>query len=262
LPQAWLALMPPYDLVRRLETFGAALQAGEPYAFEHRLAGRPDDEWHLTQAVPVRAGSEPVWLGATVRRPEPSPPGVLLPRLGGLRLAVLADPGGAASGAWYDAFSLPDGRLALSVGAVPQARELGERGPGDPAALLRTAIRGAALAGAAPDLVLAAADAALSGAEPARAASALVALYDPRTGLLDHAGAGNPPPRLCDLTAEAAPDALARPPLGRPARLEAEVRTAALRPGSALLLHAGGPLGAGAVILLLSRDLDAAGQAW
>lgn len=234
LPQAWLALLPAYDLVRHLETFAAALRAGERYAFAHRLTGRPDDEWYLTQAVPVRA-DEPVWLGATVPLPWPSRPGdgpgdpaapagsPLPAGVAGLRLELLADPAPPGSGVWCDAFALPGGKLGLAAG----------RAGARVAALARGALRGAALTGAATELVLAAAGTALTQAEPDAAGAVLVALYDPRSGWVDHA----------------------------PARAGAEVRTAALRPGAALALHAGGPLGAGAVILLLERDLDAAGQA-
>ncbi len=269
--------MPPYDLVRHLDAFGAALRAGAPYAFEHRLAGRPDDEWYLTQAAPVCAGGELVWFGTTAPLAAPA----ALPRLAGLRLEAVADPDAAARGAWYDAFTRDDGRLVLSVGQVAGQAPAGAGGV---VALLRGAIRGAALAGAAPDLVLAAADGALTGAEPGRSATALLALYDARTGLLDYAGAGHPPALLHDGIRAGALVALPRPPLGRPARAGAEVRTARLRPGSRLLLHAGGPLGTGdpaaepgaaweallaarasapggAVILLLGRDLDGPGQA-
>jgi hypothetical protein len=274
--------MPPYDLVRHLDAFGAALRAGAPYAFEHRLAGRPDNEWYLTQAAPVCAGGELVWFGTTAPVAAPA----ALPRLAGLRLEAVADPDAAARGVWYDAFTRDDGRLVLSVGQVAGPAPAGQApaGAGGVVALLRGAVRGAALAGAAPDLILAAADGVLTRAEPGRSATALLALYDARTGLLDYAGAGHPPALLHDGTRAGALVGVPRPPLGRPAQAGAEVRTARLRPGFRLLLHAGGPLGTGgpaadpgaawetllaaragapggAVILLLGRDLDGPGQA-
>jgi Stage II sporulation protein E (SpoIIE) len=311
MPQLWQRLMPAYDLVRHLGTFGAALRAGVPYAFEHRLkperAGTADYRWYLTRAAPVRAGGEHglIWIGTTialpggaagerhhdsvdpgvaaaartaeavagppeptVRPPEPMP----LPQVAGARLDAAVAGSGSGAG-WYDAFVLPDGRLVLSVGdLIGDAVGAETAGRGTDAvtpAMLRNTIRGAALACPAPDAVLAAAHAALALEGSGRQATALVALYDPRTRLLAHARAGHPPALLHD-GAEAV-ELAARPrlPLGRPDRTAAELRTVRLRPGAVVrfctavppeTLGQPGGTGGGA-LLARTAELDGTGEA-
>ncbi len=263
MPQIWQRLLPAYDLVRHLGAFGAALRAGMPYAFEHRLAperaGAGEYRWFVSRAVPVRDGGERgmVWVGTTVALPDPGPRGpeavegmnaaaravepaalVPLPRVAGLRLDAAYTAAGPAAigGDWYDAFALDDGRLVLSVGDVA--------GHGERAALamvaLRNALRGAALACPAPVAVLAAGHAALALEGPERLATALAALYEPRTRLLSYARAGHPPALLYDGAAVVELSARPRLPLGCPDPFAAELRTVRLPPGAVVLFYTDG----------------------
>ena len=94
----------------------------------------------------------------------------------------------SVGGDWYDAFPIPDGRLAVTIGDVA--------GKGLNAAVLmasvRQSIRVAALQGLAPSAILSAADAALQLEYPDRLVTALVALVDPRSWEISYASAGHP----------------------------------------------------------------------
>lgn len=95
-------------------------------------------------------------------------------------------------GDWYDAFRLPDGRVALSVGDVAghglqAAVTMGE---------VRQAFRIAALAEREPDAVLSLADRLLLMRDDAVTVTAIFAIYDPHDQLFRYATAGHPPPVL------------------------------------------------------------------
>jgi PAS domain S-box-containing protein len=115
-----------------------------------------------------------------------------LPRIDGLVLDALytaASDELSVGGDWYDAFPLPDGRLALTIGDVA--------GKGLAAAVMmatvRQSIRVAALQGLEPSAILAAAEAALSLEYDDRLVTAFVALVDPRSWTIVYASAGHPP---------------------------------------------------------------------
>ncbi|HEX3462983.1 MAG TPA: ATP-binding SpoIIE family protein phosphatase, partial [Candidatus Elarobacter sp.] len=115
-----------------------------------------------------------------------------LPRIPGLALDAVytaASDELSVGGDWYDAFPLPDGRLAVTVGDVA--------GKGLDAAVMmatvRQAIRVAALQGLAPAAILAAAEAAMMLEYGDRLVTAFVALVDPRTWAVAYASAGHPP---------------------------------------------------------------------
>jgi PAS domain S-box-containing protein len=115
-----------------------------------------------------------------------------LPRMDGLVLDALytaASDELSVGGDWYDAFPLPDGRLAITVGDVA--------GKGLDAAVLmatvRQSIRVAALQGLEPSAILAAAEAALDLEYHDRLVTAFVALVDPRSWTVAYASAGHPP---------------------------------------------------------------------
>jgi serine phosphatase RsbU (regulator of sigma subunit)/anti-sigma regulatory factor (Ser/Thr protein kinase) len=100
-------------------------------------------------------------------------------------------------GDWYDAFRLPDGRVALSVGDVaghglPAAVTMGE---------VRQAFRIAALAEQEPDAVLSLADRLLFLRDDALTVTAIFAIYDPQERLFRYATAGHPPPLLATTAA-------------------------------------------------------------
>ena len=138
-------------------------------------------------------------------------------------------------GDWYDAFRLPDGRVALSVGDVaghglPAAVTMGE---------VRQAFRIAALAEREPDAVLSLADRLLLLRDDAVTVTAIFAIYDPRERLFRYATAGHPPPVLSTTTA-----AFTLPhdglPLGIQTDCERRCWDFTLSPGSLVVLYTDG----------------------
>lgn len=115
-----------------------------------------------------------------------------IPELPGNRLAVRYRPGQhhmEVGGDWYDAFELPDGRLALAVGDVVG------RGLSAAAAMgrLRTALAALAPDAERPAALLKRLDA-FAGTVPGSQLTTLVyAMFSPHTGHLTYAAAGHPP---------------------------------------------------------------------
>ena len=95
-------------------------------------------------------------------------------------------------GDWYDAFTLADGRIVVSIGDVA--------GSGLQAAVtmanMRQAIRGVAYVHPDPVLMLEAADLALRSESPERFVTAFVAVIDPIEDAIFFTTAGHPPPLL------------------------------------------------------------------
>ncbi|WP_028637914.1 SpoIIE family protein phosphatase [Nocardioides sp. URHA0032] len=95
-------------------------------------------------------------------------------------------------GDWWDAFELPDGRIALAVGDVA--------GHGVSAASamtqIRTALRAYVFEGHDPAACLDRLDRLMDGLLDQRVATAAVAVLDPATGRMRIAGAGHPQPLL------------------------------------------------------------------
>jgi serine phosphatase RsbU (regulator of sigma subunit)/anti-sigma regulatory factor (Ser/Thr protein kinase) len=95
-------------------------------------------------------------------------------------------------GDWYDAFSLPDGRMAISVGDVA--------GHGIDAAVImgevRQAIRMAAIGGDSPSAVLDYVNGVIRLRESIGMVTAIFGTYDPASSVLTYAAAGHPPPIL------------------------------------------------------------------
>lgn len=164
------------------------------------------------------------------------PPG--LPVLPQVRVAgsyLLADADTAAGGDWFDALSLPDGRLGLVVGDVI--------GHGVAAsavmAQLRTVVAERLLTGVAIPEVLAAADRYAGQVRGARAATLGVAVLDPSDGTLSYCTAGHPPPLLLPARGEAQYlPVTGAGPLGVDAAFP--VRTAHLDPDDLVLLYTDG----------------------
>ncbi|HZY98226.1 MAG TPA: SpoIIE family protein phosphatase [Candidatus Baltobacteraceae bacterium] len=95
-------------------------------------------------------------------------------------------------GDWYDAFSLPDGRIAISVGDVA--------GHGIDAAVImgevRQAIRMAAIGSESPSAVLDYVNGVIRLRESIGMVTAIFGTYDPVSSVLAYAAAGHPPPIL------------------------------------------------------------------
>lgn len=119
----------------------------------------------------------------------------ILPRVDHLHLDAIYRPGrheANIGGDWYDAFELPDGRVALTIGDV--------LGSGLRAAVtmtkLRQAMQSAALIQPDPNAMLAAADGTLRMHDPDAYATAIAAIFDPTTHVITFASAGHPGPLL------------------------------------------------------------------
>ena len=95
-------------------------------------------------------------------------------------------------GDWYDAFSLLDGRVAVSIGDVA--------GDGLEAAVImgevRQAVCTAAVSGTSPSAVLDYVNRIVALRESFGMVTAIFGVYDPASSLLTYAGAGHPPPLI------------------------------------------------------------------
>ncbi|MFD8799608.1 PP2C family protein-serine/threonine phosphatase [Streptomyces atroolivaceus] len=114
-----------------------------------------------------------------------------LPRIPGVRLAARHRAAPQGGGDWYDALSLPDNALGLSVGSA------GGSGPTALAAMgrLRAGLRAyAVMEGEDPVAVLSDLELLLRLTQPARAATALYAYCEPDRRTIVLAGAGHTPP--------------------------------------------------------------------
>jgi PAS domain S-box-containing protein len=161
-----------------------------------------------------------------------------LPELRGFAFSAIYAAGKAEAlvgGDWYDAFSLVDGRIVVSIGDVA--------GSGLSAAVtmasVRQAIRGAAHAKADPSGMLDAADRALDDPER-RFVTAFVGVIDPSTSTLTYQCAGHPPPLLRAPDSSVAELVSGGPPLGLRTQGDASPRTADLPAGSLLVLYTDG----------------------
>jgi len=160
------------------------------------------------------------------------------PTFAGVDLVARYRPASAyqLGGDWWDAFELPDGRLALVVGDVA--------GHGVEAASamtqVRTALRAYLYEGSDPGTCLDRLDELMDGLLGVGIATALVAVLDPATRTLVLASAGHPAPVLVTTAGDAAElDAQRRPLLGIGTGT-APVTTVDLRAGDRLLLYTDG----------------------
>jgi anti-anti-sigma factor len=162
-----------------------------------------------------------------------------LPIIPGVEFTSRYLPGAAGlevGGDWYDVFTLPHGRLGLTIGDVvgrglPAAATMGQ---------LRTALRAYAIETDSPASVVQRLSRLVAEFESAQMATLTYAVLDPDTRSLSFASAGHPPPLLIG------PDGLATylmegrsPPLGVTTAAQAEA-TITIRPGSTLMLYTDG----------------------
>lgn len=154
----------------------------------------------------------------------------------------------AAGGDWFDAFALPDGRVALMVGDVAGDGVAAATAMGRLRAVLRQALT------LRPDLVAVLADANRFAADDAalHAATVCVALLEPTGGRFWYATCGHPSPLVAaaDGTARHLPGT-GSAPLGTGAALAAIPGSAVLALGEVLLLYSDG------LVARPGRTLDA-----
>jgi serine phosphatase RsbU (regulator of sigma subunit)/anti-sigma regulatory factor (Ser/Thr protein kinase) len=171
-----------------------------------------------------------------------------LPELARFRIAARYDvgvDGNAAGGDFYDAFELPDGRLAMVLGDVAghDVRAAALMGQ------VRAALRALALTDPAPGTVLAALDRLVGslGAESRNEELFVTVVYgllDPADGTVVLASAGHPPPVLRKAAATGRPASahLVHIPTGAPLGLGGSWCTGTLRlaPGDTILMFSDG----------------------
>ena len=222
--EGWARVVPAEDLASILTALERAAARNEPYEAEIRIkphAGGDDAlRWHLVRAVPMRAADGTIvrWAGSATDVHDRRADGDalreryardhavslafqngalprILPTVPGLAFDAIYEAAGEdalVGGDWYDAFRLPDGRVAISVGDVG--------GSGLEAAItmgaVRQTIRGAAQVLAEPAAALDAADRALRAEQPDRIVTAFLGILDPLTLAIIYASAGHPPPLL------------------------------------------------------------------
>lgn len=162
-----------------------------------------------------------------------------LPRLPGVLIHASYLPAGSEAevgGDWYDAFPLPDGRLAFSVGDVS--------GHGLPAAAVMTqvrqAIRTGALEGDSPGVVLTRVRELMELDESDHLITALFGVFDPTTGLFVYASAGHHPPVLGSPPYDARMLMPGGVPLGAWGPDDRTEKTVEVPPGGLLVLYTDG----------------------
>lgn len=162
-----------------------------------------------------------------------------LPNIPGVEFATRYLPGGAGlevGGDWYDAFTLPGGRLGLTIGDVvgrglAAAATMGQ---------LRTALRAYAIETDSPAAVLQRLSRLADEFEAAQMATLIYAVLDPDRQTLCYASAGHPPPLLIDPDGSASYLMEGRsPPLGVTKAPQAEA-TVTIAPGSTLVMYTDG----------------------
>ncbi|MFN2529325.1 MAG: SpoIIE family protein phosphatase [Candidatus Baltobacteraceae bacterium] len=136
-----------------------------------------------------------------------------LPQMGNVHFSsayAAAVKGEEVGGDWYDAFELPNGRIALSIGDVA--------GHGLEAAVtmgtVRQAIRTAALERSQPGDVLSRANSALSLDKRDTMVTAIFATFEPASRVLEYAIAGHPRPLVVDTRGHVQTLEGSGPPLG------------------------------------------------
>ena len=207
----WQRSHHPDDYQRLMREWPRSIATGEPFSTESRLR-RLDGtfRWFLVRAEPLRdeTGAIARWYGTNTdvddqkRQLQQTAhiaqtlqasflPG-RFPERRDLRFDALyltAERAAYVGGDWYDAFTLPDGRIVTSIGDVAGHGV----GAAMTAARLRQSIFAAAFDTDDPSAILAKVNR-LHVAQEATIATALVAILDPDLGGIRYASAGHPPP--------------------------------------------------------------------
>jgi serine phosphatase RsbU (regulator of sigma subunit)/integral membrane sensor domain MASE1 len=140
-------------------------------------------------------------------------------------------------GDWYDAFAMPDGRVALTIGDVVGQGIEASAAMGR----MRTAVNVLAMDYQSPGELMTSLDDYARGAGDIPFATAIFAVIDPETGTLAYASAGHPPLLLVE------PDSSTRwlagglsPPLGGATEVERKGAETTISPGSIVIGYSDG----------------------
>ncbi|WP_265522849.1 SpoIIE family protein phosphatase [Oerskovia flava] len=212
-----------------------------PWA-EHEVDSATTLRSHLVEALYLRGRREVRGAEALQRSLLPE----VLPQVDGWALDARYEPSGGSfvGGDWYDAFTLPGGRIALVVGDVTghglaAAASMGQ---------LRNALRALLLPSRSAADSVRLLDEHVRWMMPDQVATLVVVVLDPATGEVEHVSAGHPPMLLLDGQGGSRWAATARlPPLGLVARASAPasryddaVGRDRVEPGGALVLYSDG----------------------
>jgi PAS domain S-box-containing protein len=255
----WQTAHHPVDFQRVIQEWPKALATGQPIEIEFRLR-RHDGvyHWHLARVEPVRddRGTILSWYGTvvdieaqkaalerTTRVAQTLQEAFLpnhLPRREALRIDanyISAEEDGLVGGDWYDAFELPDGQIAFSIGDVA--------GHGLAASLavgkLRPAIFTLAQESDDPAEILRKVDRIWHILEPETLVTAIVGFIDRDGETMRYASAGHPPPLVAYRAGEPAVRLpIGGPPLGVVEALELTTHTVQIRPDMVVALYTDG----------------------
>jgi PAS domain S-box-containing protein len=266
----WQATHHPDDFLEVMRRWPHSIASGEPFEMEFRLR-RHDGafHWFLTRSVPMRDATGKIvrWCGSNVdidaqkravertKRVAETIQDVFLPkelpRLPDVRFDAVylpAEKDALIGGDWFDAFELPDGRLAFSIGDVA--------GHGLEASVLvgrvKQAISTLCFESDDPAMILRKVDRILVHQDPGAIVTALVGFVDRSRTSLTYASAGHPPPLIAysnQVPAQPLPNGNLLMGTGSPLKLT--THCVPIRPDAVVALYTDG-------MVEFARDIDAA----
>jgi serine phosphatase RsbU (regulator of sigma subunit) len=172
-------------------------------------------------------------------------------QIGGLATSVAyrSSDGPAAGGDFYDAFELPDGRVAVLIGDVSGhgAEALESTNS------VRSQLHGLLEAGISPRAAIAMVGERAPVQLAGRFTTVVVAVHDPAAGTLTYAAAGHPPPIIVAPGADELLSTGASPPIGVGLRTGVRETTVAVPAGAVICLYTDGVVEARAGGAMLGR---------
>ncbi len=210
----WQSAHHPDDFLEVMRKWPHSIATGEPFEMDFRIRRRDGVfRWFLTRAEPLRdeTGKVVRWYGSQVdidaqkqslermKRLAEAVQDIFLPKMlpqrPNLRLDAVyfaSDRDASIGGDWFDAFELPDGRLAFSIGDVA--------GHGLEASMVvgrvRQAIFTMAFRGDDSIAILKETNRILNHQEPGIVVTALVGFVNQTHTVMRYASAGHPPPLI------------------------------------------------------------------
>jgi PAS domain S-box-containing protein len=273
----WQAMHHPDDFLDVMRKWPHSIATGEPFEMEFRLRRRDGEyRWFIARAEPLRddAGRVVRWYGSNVdideqKRAHERTKQIAetlqdvflpkrLPQFADLRIDAVylpAEKDALVGGDWFDAFELPDRRVAFSIGDVA--------GHGLEAAVmvgrLRQAIFTLTFLLNDPAAILVQLDRIVAHQDPDTMVTAIVGFIDPAHKCLTYANAGHPPPliaRKTDFGAQALP--CGGVPLGLGRGMGYQLQTLHAESGSVVAMYTDGMVEFGRDLIAGEAKLAAA----